>query len=97
MSRVTGTWPWMLRRAMVAAGGGAPGERGANRLPLLAVVSEEEWELAMRNTRGEQWKRRRDRRKLIRCKSVCERMLKLLFTMGAGYIYISRLTADPRV
>ena len=31
------------------------------------------------------------------CKSVCARMLKLLFTMGAGYIYISRLTADPRV
>jgi len=51
----------------------------------------------MRNTRGEQQKRRRDRRKLIPCKGICERMLKLLFNMSAGYIYISRLTADPRV
>jgi len=56
MSRVTGTWPWMLRTAMVAAEGGAPGEGKANGLECTEEL--EEWESAMAIRREMQQKGR---------------------------------------
>jgi len=57
MSRVTGTWLWMFRRAMVAAEGGAPGEEAANGL-VECTEELEEWDSAMAIRRGMQRKRR---------------------------------------